>query len=73
MPSTPAGSGGSAKVPEASNGRCGQRDKFVTGPGPDAGGSNQGKAGCVHTPVKFGGAAPSVVVPAATAAPDGMV
>jgi hypothetical protein len=27
---------------------------FVTGPGPDAGGSNQGKAGCIQTPAKFG-------------------
>jgi hypothetical protein len=35
-------------------GRCGQRDLLVTGPGPDAGGSNQGKAGCVQTPVSCG-------------------
>jgi hypothetical protein len=35
-------------------GRCGQRDLFVTGPGPDAGGSNQGKDGWDHDRVKAG-------------------
>jgi hypothetical protein len=49
-------------VPEAgSPGCCGQRDLFVTGPGPDAGGSNQGKPGCIQTLVKSGiEVAPSV-------------
>ena len=49
-------------MPEASPGRCGQRDRFVTGPGPDAGGSNQGKDGWFHIPEKSGiGASPFVV------------
>src|SRR5215472_9784303 len=47
--------GGKAAEPAKPPGRCSaQRDKLVIGPGPDAGGSNQGKAGCVHTREKFG-------------------
>src|SRR5689334_14078887 len=47
--------GGKASEPPGPAGPCpSQRDKFLIGPGPDAGGSNQGKAGCVHVPEKFG-------------------
>jgi hypothetical protein len=53
--------------------RCGQRDLFVTGPGPDAGGSNQGKAGCVQTPVNSGIDAEPFVTPLAGPSPDAMV
>src|SRR5215471_3837488 len=50
--------GGKATEPLRPLGRCtGQRDKLVIGPGPEAGGSNQGKAGCVHTREKSGIAA----------------
>src|SRR5882672_8727102 len=31
-----------------------QRERLVIGPGPDAGGSNHGKAGCCQVPVKSG-------------------
>jgi hypothetical protein len=49
-------------------GSCGQRDLLVIGPGPDAGGSNHGKAGWFHAPLKSGiGAA--LFAPAAGAAP----
>jgi hypothetical protein len=54
-------------------GRCGQRDLLVTGPGPDAGGSNHGKAGCVQTPVKFGINAAPFVTPPAGPPPDAIV
>ena len=53
-------------MPESLSGCCGQRDLFVTGPGPDAGGSNQGKDGCIQTPVNSGIDA----APAATRAVD---
>jgi hypothetical protein len=43
-----------AVEPPSVCGNWGQRDLFVTGPGPDAGGSNQGKAGCVHRPENSG-------------------
>src|SRR5579864_3498910 len=60
-----------AAEPAAPLGRCsGQRDRFVIGPGPDAGGSNHGNAGWFHTPVKFGiDAAPCVAVTPGSAAP----
>src|SRR5262245_21146024 len=46
---------GRAAEPVAPAGRCsGQRERFVTGPGPEAGGSNHGKTGCVHVPEKSG-------------------
>jgi hypothetical protein len=54
-------------------GRCGQRDLLVTGPGPVAGGSNQGKAGCVQTPVSSGIDATPFVRPPAGSPPDAMV
>src|SRR5215467_6003096 len=54
-------------------GCCGQRDLFVTGPGPDAGGSNQGKAGCVQTPVNSGIGAAPFVTPLAGPLSDAMV
>src|SRR6516165_12686262 len=74
MPSTPGGRGGRASVPEAeSMGRCGQRDLLVTGPGPDADGSNQGKAGCVQTPVSSGIDAALFVTPLAGPPSDAMV
>src|SRR5882672_6562003 len=31
-----------------------QRERLVIGPGPDTGGSNQGKEGCCHVPEKSG-------------------
>src|SRR5262249_41023243 len=54
--------GGKASEPPAPPGPCpAQRDRLVIGPGPDAGGSNQGKAGCVQTREKSGiDAAPRV-------------
>src|SRR5690349_5257300 len=36
--------------PETPPGRCSPRDLLSTGPGPDAGGSNQGSAGWLQTP-----------------------
>jgi hypothetical protein len=59
-------SAGDACEPLKPLGRCGPRDRFVTGPGPDAGGSNQGRDGCAHTREKSGiEAAPCFVLPAA--------
>src|SRR5205807_730425 len=43
-------------------------DRFVTGPGPDAGGSKPGRDGCHQTPEKSGMAAPWVAPLAAPAA-----
>ena len=51
-------------------GRCGQRDRFVTGPGPDAGGSNQGKDGWDHDRVKSGIDEAPLVAPLAGPTPD---
>src|SRR5258708_5354478 len=45
-----------------------RRDRFVTGPGPDAGGSKPGREGCHQTPEKSGMAAPWVAPLAAPAA-----
>src|SRR5262249_60986591 len=54
--------GGRASEPPAPPGPCpAQRTRFVIGPGPDAGGSNEGKAGRVQTREKSGiDAAPRV-------------
>src|SRR5262245_40655985 len=41
----------------------GQRERFVIGPGPDTGGSDQGEDGCCQTPVKSGRDAVSSVPP----------
>src|SRR5207244_13619278 len=62
-----------ATEPDKPEGRCsGQRDKLVIGPGPDSGGSNQGKAGCVHMREKSGiDAALCVSLPAGPAAEVG--
>src|SRR5258705_11676951 len=47
--------GGSPAEPATPAGICSaQRDNLVIGPGPDAGGSNQGKTGGCHVPVKSG-------------------
>src|SRR5262249_302858 len=54
-------------------GCCGQRDLFVTGPGPDAGGPNQGKAGCVPPQVNAGIDAAPFVAPLAGPPPDATV
>jgi hypothetical protein len=45
---------GDAGEPLKPLGRCCPRDRFVTGPGPEAGGSNQGRDGCAHTREKSG-------------------
>src|SRR5439155_6877796 len=67
MPTLP---GGKASEPPGPAGPCpAQRDKLVIGPGPAAGGSNQGKAGWVHTREKSGiDAALWVSLPAGPAA-----
>src|SRR6516164_10864249 len=64
-----------AAEPAAPLGRCsGQRDKFVIGRGPDAGGSNHGNAGWFHTRVKSGiDAAPCAEVTAGSAGPSDAV
>src|ERR1700704_2982932 len=46
--------GNPGEPPPPSEACSAQRERFVIGPGPDAGGSNQGKTGCVHVPVKSG-------------------
>src|SRR5215472_8914811 len=43
-----------AGEPEMPPGRCSPRDLLSTGPGPDAGGSNQGRAGWLQTPERPG-------------------
>src|SRR3954467_15054452 len=62
--------GGNCSEPPGPDGPCpAQRTRLVTGPGPDAGGSNQGNAGCVHTPAIFGiDTAPDVSLPPGPAA-----
>jgi len=60
--------GGKASEPPTSARPCpAQRDKLVIGPGPEAGGSNQGKPGCVYARVKFGIDAALCVLPAGVA------
>src|SRR5689334_6468829 len=43
-----------AGEPERPPCRCSPRDLLSTGPGPDAGGSNQGRAGWLQTPDRPG-------------------
>src|SRR5579883_3117804 len=66
--------GGSAAEPAEPPGRCSaQRDKFVIGPGPDAGGSYQGKAGWVQTCEKSGIDAPPLLLSPSASTTDGTI